>query len=268
MQEIQDRLRGLERDAGNLPDCDWLSELTVMHLQAISTAVRSSNRQQLLLLPAHLKPPNRIMHQRKLPFLLSTLLLAPLAGNAAVSTVSPWHTAGNGSSTDYGIGWFQVPNLALYHRTKNSFGSGSFTGQMQIWALGFSDLQGISYSSDIVANLSILPVSGWEGGVSFFGFDLGAFDGGNTPQNVGYEVWNGDFSSLIASGSVMVGAVHETIDFSLYSPNGFHLQFDSKNSAVGLDDYRVEGGNSAIPEPSTAVLSFVFAAGLFLRRRP
>jgi hypothetical protein len=205
-------------------------------------------------------------HFSFLPIIGSILIASPGLVSAAVTTVSPWHTAGNGSSTDYGIGWFQVPNLALYHRTTSAFGSGAFTGQMSIWALGFSDLHGISYAPSGLANLSILPVSGWTGGVSFFGFDLGVYDGATTPRTINYQVWNGDFSSMMTSGSRTVGATHATIDFSLYSSNGFHLQFDGEPGYIGLDDYRVEGGASAIPEPSS-ILLFALSGVFFVRRR-
>lgn len=167
-----------------------------------------------------------------------------------IITVSPWHTAGNGTYTDVGGGgWSLVPNVGLYHQAKAAFGAGPVTGLTVIHGLGFSDLQGISYTSQAVANVSIQPLPGWTGGVSFYGFDLGV---SGSPRDVDYEIWNGDFSTKLASGTVTVGAVHATVNVSLFSSNGFNVQFESEG-VVGIDNYRVEGNDSAAPKPYIAL---------------
>jgi hypothetical protein len=81
------------------------------------------------------------MNKRLLPPILCSLLAVP-AATAEIITVSPWHTAGNGNLTDFGGGWFQVPNVGLYHQVQAGFGAGPVTASMVIQGLGFSDLQG------------------------------------------------------------------------------------------------------------------------------
>ena len=210
------------------------------------------------------KIPNFLpMKSSQLLIFAASLGLGFSASHAAVSVVSPWHTAGNGSSTDYGIGWFNVPNLAIYHESKDAFGAGPTVGQMQIYASGFSDLHGISYSSSPIANVRVVPIIGWTGGVSLFGFQLGVFD---TPRTVAYQIWNGDFSTLLASDSALIGATHLDVNTTLFSPNGFNIQFQS-GSYVGIDNYAIEGGASAAPEPTAALLVAGTAAISLLRRR-
>lgn len=169
-----------------------------------------------------------------------------------IVTVSPWHTAGNGVYTDGFGGWFQVPNVGIHHQAKAAFGASPVTAQMVIHSLGFSDLQGISYTGQPVANVNILPVSGWTGGVSFYGFDLGVWQTPPLQRDVDYEIWNGDFSVKLASGTVNVGAAHATVKVKLFSPNGFNVQFGS-DGVVGIDNYRVEGNDSAAPRPSISL---------------
>ena len=169
-----------------------------------------------------------------------------------VITVSPWHTAGNGTFTDAFGGWFHVQNVGIHHQAKAAFGAGPVTSQMVIHGLGFSDLQGISYSGQPVASVNILPVSGWTGGVSFYGFDLGVWQTPPLQRDVDYEIWNGDFSAKLASGTVNVGAAHATVNVELFSPNGFNVQFESEG-VVAIDNYRVEGNDSAAPRPSISL---------------
>lgn len=180
------------------------------------------------------------------PFVFS--LMAMTSASAEIVTVSPWHTAGNGNFTDFGGGWFQVPNVGLYHQAKASFGAGPVTANMVIQGLGFSDLHGVSYTGQPVANLSIQPVGGWTGGVSFYGFDLGVWQTPPLQRDVDYEIWNGDFSAKLASGTVNVGAIRATINVALFSPNGFNVQFESEG-VVAFDNYRLEGNDSAAPKP-------------------
>jgi hypothetical protein len=52
--------------------------------------------------------------------------------------------------------------------------------------------------------------AGWTGGVSFYGFDLGVWQTPPLQRDVDYEIWNGDFSTKLASGTVNVGAVRAT----------------------------------------------------------
>lgn len=188
----------------------------------------------------------------KLPHLIASVVLAALPGMAEISTVSPWHTAGNGVYTD-AFGWFyNVPNVVLKHRAKAAFGGGADTSQMVIQGLGFSDLQGVSYTGEPVGNLVIEPLPGWTGGVSFFGFDLGVWQTPPLQRDVDYEIWNGDFSTKLASGTVNVGAVRTTVNLALFSPNGFNVQFESEG-VVAIDNYRLEGSDSAAPKPFIAL---------------
>lgn len=191
------------------------------------------------------------MNKRLLLSLACGLLAAP-AATADIITVSPWHTAGNGVYTDAFGAFYTVPNVVAYHRAKDAFGAGPDTNQLVIQGLGFSDLQGVSYTGQPVANLSIQPVPGWTGGVSFYGFDLGVWQTPPLQRDVDYEIWNGDFSIKLASGTVNVGAVHATVNVALFSPNGFNVQFESEG-VVAFDNYRVEGNDSAAPKPSISL---------------
>jgi uncharacterized delta-60 repeat protein len=191
------------------------------------------------------------MNKRLLLSLACGLLAAP-AATAEIITVSPWHTAGNGVYTDAFGAFYTVPNVVAYHRAKDAFGAGPDTNQLVIHSLGFSDLQGVSYTGQPVANLSIQPVPGWTGGVSFYGFDLGVWQTPPLQRDVDYEIWNGDFSIKLASGTVNVGAVRATVNVALFSPNGFNVQFESAGF-VAIDNYRVEGNDGASPKPFIAL---------------
>lgn len=180
---------------------------------------------------------------------LVAISASPLS--AAITTVDPWHTAGNGNPTDFGGPWYNVPNVELRHRGLAAFGAGTFTANMVIQGVGFSDLQGVSYTGQPVADVSLLPTGGWAGGVSFYGFDLGVWQSPPLTRDVRWEVWNGDYSTRLAQGTVNVGATRRTVDVVLFSANGFHLQFESAGE-VALDNYRVEGSASAAPDIAVA----------------
>ncbi len=176
----------------------------------------------------------------------------PLVSEASISTVDPWHTAGNGNLTDFGGAWYQVPNVVLQHQARGGFGNVPITGNMVIQGPGFSDLSGVSYTGQPVASVSILPTGAWSGGVSFYGFDLGVWQSPPLTRDVAYEIWNGDFTERLAQGTVNVGATRRTVNVVLFSPNGFHLQFESAGQ-VAVDNYRVEGAASAAPDIAVAV---------------
>lgn len=172
-------------------------------------------------------------------------------GGAVISTMDPWHTAGNGNPTDFGGPWYNVPNIELRHQTRGGFGNVLVTGNMVIYGTGFSDLTGVSYTGQPVASVSILPTGGWAGGVSFYGFDLGVWQSPPLARDVAYEIWNGDFTVRLTQGSVNVGATRRTVDVVLFSANGFHVQFESAGQ-VALDNYRLEGSASAAPDIAVA----------------
>jgi hypothetical protein len=71
--------------------------------------------------------------------------------------------------------------------------------------------------------LSIQPVGGWTGGISFYRFDLGVWQTPPLQRDVDYEIWNGNFSTKLASGTVNVGTVRATVDVALFSPNRFNV---------------------------------------------
>ncbi len=193
------------------------------------------------------------------------------------TVLSPWHTAGNGSYTDYGLGWFSVPNLGIWFSNRASLGSSASTGLMQIWALGFSDLHGISYAADEVADIFIAPVAGWGDGVSLGGFDLGSWGGEAITSDV--RVYNGDYSQLLYSGEASSAALHASVALELFSTNGFHIQFDARTRPggwVGIDNLVLAAGDlwpgtaGAVAAPGTLSLGLTaLAAAAALRgRRP
>jgi hypothetical protein len=76
---------------------------------------------------------------------------------------------------------------------------------MVIQGVGFSELQGLSHTGQPVADVSILPTGGWAGGVSLYGFDFGVWLSPPLTRDVCGEVWNGDYSTRLAQGTVNVG---------------------------------------------------------------
>jgi hypothetical protein len=194
------------------------------------------------------------------------LLIASLnSTTAAPTTVSPWHSAGNGNPTGgfYGT----VPNMYLEFFGKDSFGSSPNTAQMRVWAL-WGTLFQVSYSPVAWADVTLAPNIGWLGGVSLFDFELGSYFG--DPQTSQVRIYNGDYSSLLYQDVLNLGASAVTITPNLFSPNGMHVQFSGTPGYVAIDNIRVEAGNTVpAPEPSSVVLFGAGVAGIaaFRRRR-
>lgn len=131
---------------------------------------------------------------------------APLP--VAISPVDLWHTADNGNPSDFGGPWYNMPNVELWPPGGGglaAFGAGTFTAHMVIQGVGFSELQGLSHTGQPVADVSILPTGGWAGGVSLYGFDFGVWLSPPLTRDVCGEVWNGDYSTRLAQGTVNVG---------------------------------------------------------------
>lgn len=204
-----------------------------------------------------------------------SLASAPAMATPTPTVLSPWHTAGNGSYTDYGLGWFNVPNLGIWFSNRAALGSAASTGLMQIWALGFSDLHGISYAADEVADIFIAPVAGWGDGVSLGGLDLGAWSGEAITADI--RIYNGDYSQLLYSGEASSGALHASVELELFSANGFHIQFDARSRPggwVGIDNLVLAAGDlwpgsaGSVAVPGTLYLGLAaLAAAAVLRGR-
>lgn len=171
---------------------------------------------------------------------------------AAPVVVDPWNSSGNGNVTGDNFG--TAPNLDILYRAKNGWGSAPATDQLRVWALGFSDLQGISYNSDTYGDVAVMPDSGWTQGVSLFSFDLGVYDYATQARNVEVQIWSGDYTTLLKSKTVNIGASHYSFEANLFSLNGLHIQFGPYPGYVGIDNITVEAGNTVIPEPAVFML--------------
>ena len=206
---------------------------------------------------------------RKMGGLLLTLASASVL--AAPVVVDPWHTAGNGNAT-WPFGNFAVSGLELTAHTRTDWGSaGSFNGQAVIWATNFSDLHGVTYTSQPVGDIGLMPVFGNDDGVTLYDFDLGVW--GGTSSNVAVRIYNGDYSQILSQGTVAVGAQHGSYFANVFSLNGIHVQFASGDVQHAIDNIRIEGGNplniAPIPEPETyaMLLARLGLLGAFARRR-
>lgn len=204
-------------------------------------------------------------------FATAVLLLASASAQAEPVTVNPWHTAGNSSATWPALN-YSVPGLVLSAYTKSDWGNASITGQTAIYAYGFSDLHGVSYTSEPVGDIGLMLLPGNSDGVTLYDFDLGSWAGVNS--NVAVRIYNGDFSQILSQGSVAVGAQHSSYLANVFSPNGLHIQFSSSLSIQhAIDNIRIEGGNplniSPVPEAETyaMMLAGLGLIGLSLRRR-
>lgn len=182
---------------------------------------------------------------------------------AAPVVVNPWNTSGNGNVTGDNFG--SVPNLDLIYRSKPTMGTGGYTDQLRVWALGFSDLHGISYATDTYGDVYVKPDDGWTQGVSLFSFELGVYDYATTSRNVQVQIWNGDYTSLLADQTINIGATHHTFQANLYSANGLHIQFGPYPGYVGIDNISVEAGHT-VPEPAAASLAMISLCGGLLSR--
>ncbi len=201
----------------------------------------------------------------------SVLALSIASAQAAEVTVDPWHTAGNYSATWPALN-YSVPDLVLSAYSKSGWGNATITDQTAIYAMGFSDLQGVSYTSEPVGDIGLMPLLGNAAGVTLYDFDLGAWAGVNS--NVAVRIYNGDYSQILSQGTVAVGAQHGSYLANVFSLNGLHIQFASSLSTQhAIDNIRLEGGNplniSPIPEPETyaMMLAGLGLVGLSLRRK-
>jgi hypothetical protein len=91
---------------------------------------------------------------------LGGLILSAVAVNvqAMPDAVNPWHTAGNGSAT-----WpfynYSVPGLELSAFSKSGWGDATTEDYVAIQADGFSDLHGVSSTSNPVGDIGLMPLA-------------------------------------------------------------------------------------------------------------
>lgn len=200
---------------------------------------------------------------RQRTIFVATLTLLACNAYAVPTVIDPWHSAGNGTIVGSNYG---VPNLTVTFMGKADSGASPNTDQMRVWAL-WGSLYHVTYSPTAWADVGITPNAGWSQGVSLFSFDLGAWQG--MPMTTDLKIWNGDYTSLLSSQTVSLGATGVTLSPNLFSSNGFHVQFQSAGY-VAIDNITVEAGNTVpVPEPETYVLMLagLGLVGFAARRR-
>ncbi len=180
-------------------------------------------------------------------------LCAP-RGTAGAVTLDLWYSAGNG--TAFGDN-YSVIGSVVQARTASAPGGGNIDGVMAVWALNFSDLHGVTYSSSAYGDIGVLPTG--AAGITLYGFDLGSWDGvDRTPQ---VRIWNGDYTVELTSPlDIAVGTTHAHYANSIFSANGFHIQFSTVGGNIGIDNLEFDVGNFlAAPLPAAA---WLFGSGL------
>ncbi len=177
------------------------------------------------------------------------------SGSAGAVTLDLWYTTGNGTS--FGDN-YSVSGSVVQARTASAPGSvAGIDGVMGVWALNFSDLHGVTYSGSAYGDIGVLPTGAI--GITLYGFDLGSWDGvDRTPQ---VRIWNGDYTvELTSPQNIPVGATHAHYTTSLFSANGFHIQFSTIGGNIGIDNLEFDVGNLVTtPLPAAA---WMFVSGL------
>lgn len=191
---------------------------------------------------------------------------ASLPAPSHATTVGLWNTGGNGFNTID----VTVDGANVYARTAEAFGESNPYSHMQVYAGVYSDIFAgyyfgfplighAAYSAGIYGDVYIQP-AGSEG-VTFLGFDLGSW--GGTERSPLVQIWNGDYSqALTAPFSLTANAAHANYTTSLYSQNGFHIQFKSLGANIGVNNFEYLVGDVEVTQTPLPAALWLFAGGL------
>ncbi len=186
---------------------------------------------------------------------LAVAFLPARPANAYVMDM--WYTTGNGTQF---LDNFTVAGSMVRGRSATAPGSAAaIDGVLAIWALDFSDLHGVTYGGTSYGDIGVTPTGAL--GITLYGFDLGSYLGVDRRPEV--RIFNGDYSAeLIPAPFLSIGATHGHLTTSLYSPNGFHIQFEALSSSIGIDNLAFDVGNFAVVEAPVPGSALLFGSGL------